>query len=168
MIVAKQDVLCFQCHTELQQGMGTGKSKHAPVMTGECTQCHSPHKSKMSKLILAESPDLCFTCHKNLKARMGTETTHPPAVRDCLRCHLPHFSKDPSLMAQPVPALCGDCHDLNGSSFAKAHISIKAAVMDCKSCHDPHASKDPKLFKVNIHPPFAARSCDDCHIGEKR
>ena len=71
-------------------------------------------------------------------------------------------------MAQPIPALCGDCHDLNDSSFAKAHINIKAAVMDCKSCHDPHASKDPKLFKENVHPPFAARSCDDCHIGEKK
>ena len=168
MIVAKQDVLCFQCHTKLQQEMGTGKSKHAPIMTGQCTQCHSPHKSKLAKLLVVESPDLCFTCHKNMKERLGKDITHPPAARDCLRCHLPHFSKDPSLMAQPLSALCGECHDLNGSSFVKAHIGIKAAVMDCMSCHDPHASKDPKLFKENEHPPFAARSCDDCHIGEKK
>jgi predicted CXXCH cytochrome family protein len=81
---------------------------------------------------------------------------------------MPHFSKEAALNTQPLLALCGECHDLKGSPFAKAHINIKAADMDCRSCHDPHASKDPKLFKDNVHPPFAARSCDDCHIGEKK
>jgi len=81
---------------------------------------------------------------------------------------MPHFSKEAVLNTQPLLALCGECHDLKGSSFAKAHINIKAADMDCRTCHDPHASKDPKLFKDHVHPPFAARSCDDCHIGEKK
>ncbi|MGZ6395875.1 MAG: cytochrome c3 family protein, partial [Pseudobdellovibrionaceae bacterium] len=44
---------------------------------------------------------------------------------------------------------------------------IEAAVMDCRTCHDPHASKDPKFFKAFIHPPFAGRSCEDCHIVAK-
>jgi CO dehydrogenase/acetyl-CoA synthase gamma subunit (corrinoid Fe-S protein) len=70
---------------------------------------------------------------------------------------------------QPLQTLCGECHDLKGADFAKAHIDIKASLMDCRDCHDPHASKDPKLFKEVIHPPFAARSCEDCHItGEKK
>jgi hypothetical protein len=37
-------------------------------------------------------------------------------------------------------------------------------VMQCQSCHDPHASKDPKFFKSTIHPPFASRGCEECHI----
>ena len=49
-----------------------------------------------------------------------------------------------------------------------AHIYIDASVMNCRSCHDPHASKDPKFFKENVHAPFAGRSCDDCHIVNKR
>jgi hypothetical protein len=57
---------------------------------------------------------------------------------------------------------------VKGKVFANAHINIDSAIIDCKSCHDPHASKDPKFFKVNIHPPFAARSCEDCHVVEKQ
>jgi predicted CXXCH cytochrome family protein len=120
-------------------------------------------------LLLAESPEVCLTCHKDIKTRMEKEKAHPPALRNCQRCHRPHFSAEPSLLAQNVQALCGECHDLKNAAFAKSHISIKAALMDCRKCHDPHASKDPKLFKDVIHPPFAARSCEDCHIiGEKK
>jgi hypothetical protein len=71
-------------------------------------------------------------------------------------------------MAQPVQSLCGQCHDVKADAFKSAHIYIDAAVMNCRSCHDPHASKDPKFFKENVHPPFAGRSCDDCHIVTKR
>jgi hypothetical protein len=39
--------------------------------------------------------------------------------------------------------------------------------MDCMSCHAPHASKDPKFFNEMIHPPFAGRYCEECHIVEK-
>jgi hypothetical protein len=35
--------------------------------------------------------------------------------------------------------------------------------MHCVACHEPHASKDPKLFREQQHPPFAARSCEECH-----
>ena len=50
---------------------------------------------------------------------------------------------------------------------AKGHLNISADVMNCMDCHSPHASKDPKFFKNTVHPPFAARTCDDCHIVEK-
>jgi predicted CXXCH cytochrome family protein len=95
---------------------------------------------------------------------MEKEKTHQPAGRDCERCHKPHFSAEPSLMNQAIQPLCGDCHDFKGPSFAKAHINIESGVMDCRTCHDPHASKDPKFFKATLHPPFASRSCEDCHI----
>jgi hypothetical protein len=36
--------------------------------------------------------------------------------------------------------------------------------MNCVKCHDPHASKDPALFRSNLHAPFAARSCEECHV----
>jgi predicted CXXCH cytochrome family protein len=147
------------------QGRG---DKHAPVSAGECTKCHSPHRSKIVKLLALESPDICFTCHKEIKTKIEKEKAHQPARRDCLRCHKPHISQEPSLLAQPQHTVCGECHDLKGSSFSTAHIGIDPAVMNCMNCHSPHASKDPKLFKDNMHPPFAARSCDECHVVEKR
>jgi predicted CXXCH cytochrome family protein len=122
----------------------------------------------MAKLLLAKSPDLCLACHKELKERMSQTRTHPPAGRDCLRCHKPHFSAEPSLIFEPVAKLCSECHDVKGKTFGKEHLDIDAALIDCKSCHDPHASNDPKFFKKNVHPPFAGRSCENCHITGKQ
>jgi predicted CXXCH cytochrome family protein len=108
-----------------------------------------------------------LNCHKDLKTKMGKEKAHQPAARDCLRCHMPHVSPQAALMNQPIQTLCGECHDSKSATFGKAHIGIEAAVMNCRNCHDPHASKDPKFFKDVIHPPFAGRSCEDCHIVTK-
>ena len=98
------------------------------------------------------------------KARLEKETAHQPAARDCLRCHVPHMSSNDSLMKQPILPLCGECHATGRANFGAAHLNIDPSVMDCRSCHDPHASTDPKLFKANVHMPFAARACEDCHI----
>jgi predicted CXXCH cytochrome family protein len=166
--VNKQDTLCFTCHADMEQGIKDGASKHSPVTKGECTNCHSPHKSKLKSLLLASSPDLCLTCHKDMKERMGKENVHPPAEGDCLTCHKPHFSAQSTLLVQQVPDLCGNCHDFAQPSFVKAHIGIDAKLMDCRVCHNPHTSKDPKFFKEVMHPPFAARSCETCHIVGKQ
>jgi len=164
VLLDKQKNICFSCHTDLGKGIDGGKSKHQPVSAGECTKCHSPHKSKLSKLLLAEGPDLCLSCHKTMKARMEKERNHPPAASDCLQCHKPHFSSEGTLLSQPIKLLCGDCHDVKDSAFSTAHIGIDADVIDCRTCHNPHSSSDPKFFKDTIHPPFAARTCEECHI----
>jgi predicted CXXCH cytochrome family protein len=115
-------------------------------------------------LLLARSPELCLTCHKDLKTKLEKEKPHSPATRGCERCHVPHFSKQESLLAQAIQPTCLECHSPTRGNFGKAHLNIDANVMDCKSCHDPHASKDPKFFKADVHAPFAARSCEECHI----
>jgi predicted CXXCH cytochrome family protein len=168
MIVDRQGPVCLSCHPDLEEALAKSKSKHAPVLNGECTNCHDAHKAKLPHLLLAKSADLCQTCHKDLKARMEKEKAHSPALRDCQRCHQPHFSTEPDLVVQKINTLCGECHDVKAPSFNKAHLSIEASLMDCGKCHDPHASKDPKFFKSDIHPPFASRSCEDCHIAEQR
>jgi predicted CXXCH cytochrome family protein len=168
MLVDKQDKVCFECHTEIKDGLKGGKSRHAPVSGGECTKCHSPHQAKLNKLLLAQGPDLCLTCHKDLKEKMQKEKTHSPAGRDCLRCHGPHFTGEGNLLAKPVQALCSECHNVKEASFGKAHFQIDPAVMNCVACHTPHASKDPKFFKEKVHAPFAGRSCEDCHLPAKR
>jgi predicted CXXCH cytochrome family protein len=168
MIVNSQEKVCAECHSVLRKEIQEGKSRHAPVLKGECTKCHSPHKAKLEKLLLANSPDMCLNCHKDLKARFDREKVHSPARRDCLRCHKPHVSKDSPLLTVPVRTLCGECHDLKAEPFRKAHFYIDASVMNCVSCHAPHASADPKFFKEVNHPPFAARSCGECHVaGDK-
>jgi predicted CXXCH cytochrome family protein len=95
---------------------------------------------------------------------MEKQNAHQPAARDCQRCHKPHSSTQDSLLIQAIQPTCLECHNPQRATFSKAHLGIDANVIDCRKCHDPHASKDPKFFKTNIHMPFGARACDECHI----
>jgi predicted CXXCH cytochrome family protein len=168
MIVKQQDQLCYECHSDVSDGLASAKSWHAPATGGECTQCHSPHKARLNHLLLAPSPDLCVSCHAVMKTRLETELVHSPAARDCSRCHVPHFSNETVLLTESVPALCGQCHGFDEAAFAKAHLGIDPAVMDCTSCHNPHYSNDPNFFQEQVHAPFAAGSCEECHIVEEQ
>ena len=48
--------------------------------------------------------------------------------------------------------------------FAEKHLGIDPAVMSCAGCHDPHGSDDPGFFDSEVHAPFEARACEDCHV----
>jgi predicted CXXCH cytochrome family protein len=167
MIVKKEQILCLECHTDIGKELAGAKSKHAPVVNGDCTKCHNPHTAKLNKLLVAQGLDLCLSCHKQLKERMSKGKVHSPVQKDCVTCHTHHDSKQPHLLTDTLLNLCMQCHDAERPSFTKAHLNIKAASMDCMSCHEPHVSKDAKLFKSTVHPPFAAKSCDDCHKTDK-
>ena len=58
--------------------------------------------------------------------------------------------------------------DAKAGKFSKAHLGVDPGSIDCVSCHSPHSSKDPAMFRRTVHPPFAARQCDACHLPEKR
>ena len=194
MIVSKQGFLCFSCHGTEEKGKDVKDvvSKHAPVVDGNCTSCHNPHKARLQSLLLAGYPDLCLTCHEDLKSKMyprpggiqtasleisaeeGGETplsenstyfVHAPDdLKNCQTCHKPHFSNEPDLMTAPIQRLCEKCHDYQKPAFRQAHLNIDAASLDCRKCHEPHASKNPKFFKAFVHKPFDDRACKDCHI----
>ena len=95
---------------------------------------------------------------------MDAETVHAPAAGDCLRCHEAHFAEETHLLTENLFDLCGDCHDLKDADFSRVHLDIDPALMNCVSCHTPHSSTDPRLFKGEAHAPFAAGSCEECHL----
>jgi predicted CXXCH cytochrome family protein len=111
---------------------------------------------------------MCLACHEDLKQKMKDEVVHAPAAGDCLRCHEAHFADEALLLTQEQHELCGDCHDFEDADFSIAHIGIDPGVMNCVSCHTPHSSTDPRMFKGEAHAPFAAGSCEECHIVEQR
>jgi hypothetical protein len=67
-------------------------------------------------------------------------------------------------MVRPVHTLCADCHDPKTAAFGNAHLQIDPERIRCQRCHDAHASKGEHFFKDNAHPPFAMKSCQDCHL----
>jgi predicted CXXCH cytochrome family protein len=71
------------------------------------------------------------------------------------------------MINQPLHDLCAQCHEPDAESFQTLHLGIAAADMDCIKCHSPHVSMDPKFFRDVMHAPFAARSCEPCHIVEQ-
>jgi predicted CXXCH cytochrome family protein len=160
----KIGTLCAACHANVAEATTAGKSKHEPAAAGDCTACHNPHRAALKGLLLAKSRDLCLGCHSQLKSDMDGGQVHSPAARDCLRCHQPHASGEAMLLAKPARTLCAECHNTATAAFGNAHLQIDPARMRCERCHDAHASKAAKLFKSNAHPPFAMKSCQDCHL----
>jgi len=86
--------LCYQCHEDFNK---TYKVVHGPVASGNCTQCHSPHQSKLKNLLTSTGQDLCMNCHKfdnisidkNHKEIKGTS---------CTECHNPHGGDETNLL----------------------------------------------------------------------
>lgn len=78
--------LCNQCHEDYNK---TYKILHGPVASGDCTQCHSPHQSKLKNLLLRSGQELCLNCHTTTlvladKDHENIENTN------CTSCHNPH------------------------------------------------------------------------------
>ncbi|NIO36518.1 hypothetical protein GTO27_02320, partial [Candidatus Bathyarchaeota archaeon] len=38
-------------------------TKHYPVDEGKCTECHSPHGTKLKYQLLHRPNELCLSCH---------------------------------------------------------------------------------------------------------
>jgi predicted CXXCH cytochrome family protein len=82
-----------------------------------------------------------------------------------MSCHQPHSANVTPLLKLPQQPLCAECHEIGEAAFTQTHAGVASEQMDCVSCHNPHASKDPKYFKDVMHAPFAARSCQPCHLS---
>ena len=144
--------LCMSCHSEKSQ-VSNKKPKnieselkksylHKPVAEGQCSQCHDPHGSKFSDLLVGPYPgtfyapydpgiyDLCFKCHAvelltlretdyYTKFRNGTTNLHYTHVaidrkgRTCQACHQAHASNGPKLINR------------TGASFGAWQMSIE-------------------------------------------
>ncbi len=84
--------LCFKCHAEKR---GPFMFEHPPVEEN-CLNCHTPHGSNHSKLLVENVPQLCQSCH-DASRHPGTPYTaldtfaNSPNnkfyARGCLNCH---------------------------------------------------------------------------------
>jgi len=83
-MIEPQPGLCYQCHEAYNV-----KFEHGPVVSGNCTACHSPHNSDNPKLLLNVGQALCINCHD--ATRLATTQEHENiGDQPCTNCHNPH------------------------------------------------------------------------------
>lgn len=115
MITNRTAAACYQCH----DAKNAGPYVHpTPGMDGECVQCHDPHASDQSALLISCPTTLCLSCHDreitvqeggknrtvaNIRQKvLEMQFVHEPAIW-CTACHDSHGSKSRSLLAASFP-----------------------------------------------------------------
>ena len=141
--------LCNTCHVSMEQQYSV---VHAPVNSSGCIQCHSPHFSKLDKMLLREGQDLCLHCHD--KEVVFENKIHKSiADTNCIECHNPHGSNSKMLLANNA---CFNCHENYLEENKVVHGPVASG--NCAICHEAHDSKKyKKLVK------FGNNLCLDCH-----
>ena len=144
----EQAEVCYECH--LHQRGQFEQFSHHPVREGQmvCSDCHSPHATSGSELLVkASMREGCTECHAEKRGPFLWE--HAPAAEDCGLCHRPHGSGQPALLKRRPPQLCQECHSQFGhpsvaydGSFAAGSRFVTS--QGCLNCHSQvHGSNHP-------------------------
>ena len=185
-LVSSAGDLCFECHGDLST---SGEDVHAPVVFGECLECHSPHASEFAGMISLTPETLCFKCHEfnylgPEPKKPGKGSTHKiVAEGGCQSCHLPHqaASGQTTLLKAPAKELCLECHAEMKEVKTVTHPPALEGL--CMTCHQSHESEFAGLLienqqklcsqcheivtedmgKLSLHRPFSKGQCSACH-----
>lgn len=131
--------LCITCHNKpmqlpdrqipnIEQKL-LAKNVHPPVQNG-CIDCHLPHASNNSALILDEYSNLEYLDFEKTKFSL------------CFKCH------DNNLLTEALTTKSTDFR--NGSTNLHYLHSKKEKSRNCNLCHDIHGSDNPKLISTSI------------------
>ena len=93
-LIEKQPTLCFNCHDDFSKKF---KELHGPVMVGNCTACHDPHKSEYKPLIKLPGQELCYYCHQK-EAVLKNDIHSGIGDTKCWDCHSPHGGSERTFM----------------------------------------------------------------------
>ena len=78
--------ICFLCHTNF---LANATFIHAPVESGHCVMCHSPHQSTAKFPLKRKGQALCYECHD--QAALTRLSAHAQiGATACQTCHNPH------------------------------------------------------------------------------
>ncbi|MFQ6084312.1 MAG: cytochrome c3 family protein [Candidatus Aminicenantia bacterium] len=160
--VAKGDVLCLTCHSEIEDLL-TKKNIHPAIEEG-CGLCHNPHSSDNPKQLVSSREEICSNCHdiqeEVFKNKHGRQ---PVALVGCHKCHNPHSSDEEKLFVGKFKHLpfqeeeCNACHKRPRGT--KIRLRAEGAVL-CYACH---SDKEKEFTKKSIHTPVKRGECTECH-----
>lgn len=168
-------LLCYTCHSNIEEQVNTLPYVHGPLGMGACNLCHDPHASKWPKLLKNNATILCASCHDMLSILSQPFVHGVLDAQGCIACHNPHASSHPLQLKNTGNALCLSCHDsikrIGNNHPVQGHpVSIKASTnrsrkdrLSCVSCHSPHATDYPNLLDEED----VMTLCSRCHSTEK-
>lgn len=147
-----QPKLCYQCHENFSS---IYSSLHGPVMGGYCTECHSPHKSKLEFLLLNSGQELCLKCH-DAEILNQSLIHNDMESTNCIVCHNPHGAENRSYTRDGI---CYKCHEDFNSKYNVLHGPVASNY--CSMCHGSHALESQyKLVRKG------QEICYYCHLSE--
>ena len=139
-----------------------GNATHAPVVKGQCFECHDPHSSSHRGLLVASETELCVSCHgvTGQEIEMAGFRHAPAEAGACLACHEAHHAPREHLLAQSEREMCGSCHSavLEEATRPGNHAHSPLAEGRCLECHQPHSSDFAGLAKAEER-----ELCASCH-----
>jgi predicted CXXCH cytochrome family protein len=116
VLLENVNAVCTTCHMTLLQS-ASAQSTHEAVREGNCTTCHTPHRSTREHLIRPLAERVCYSCHKPEELQTPE---HPNVTRaDCLLCHGGHQTDRVKLlrpgvaMLEPSPAQASESDTVN-------------------------------------------------------
>lgn len=185
-LVKEGNALCFMCHMEMEQLMGSKKFTHVPARQ-HCSFCHDPHTSPFEKRLRKDIPELCFICHANQQQHINKVKVEHDAYKidkKCLNCHNPHATDFPKQLKAAPGDLCLSCHNRVLSTPSGKIVNMKALLArnkvrhgpvrqkDCPACHNPHGTDNFRILRKYYPPEFYApfaldnyKLCFSCHEG---
>ncbi len=163
--------VCLTCHSQTLSRANIRRSPHTENGMS-CTSCHSIHKSRSAKFLLADHQTaLCYGCHGDVRSQFSMPFKHRvnEGVVACSDCHNPHgaFPPDWRMAARPrmtAQALaneepCLKCHMEKRGPFVFEHPAVR--IDGCEMCHSPHGSTNSRLLRR----PVVFTLCLECHNG---
>jgi len=159
--------LCVMCHSDLEAAVELElETPHFPV-ADDCTTCHSPHATKLAKLLTAPTAELCYACHEpeDLAKPHGDQLT--PAT-DCAGCHQPHGSDNSGMLAgshQHRPFADGSCKGCHRAPFGERIRLRSRGEKLCTACHTDLTAEAAE--SGTVHAALAGErgraGCLNCH-----
>lgn len=112
--------------------------------TNQCAQCHSPHRGKTEKLLVASSNrDMCFLCHDGRGSKYDVKNgkTYDPVSGTITDSAAGGFN----------PLAGFTSNHLIEETNAAAGGSGQTTLLLCTSCHNPHGSPNHRFLLTNIN-----------------
>ncbi len=180
-LVAVGSQLCTVCHSDIEELLKS-KFPHLPAEE-DCLNCHGPHATPNSSLLIEPGVGLCSRCHADaLVPPEGARLHEPFSNGQCVECHNPHGSDVPGILAGPEKETCFKCHSEIAKQIQEQHPHT-AVEQGCVACHQPHMGNLPALLKDEgqalcfrchdsrpqriyrfVHFPYKEGNCSTCHM----